>query len=46
MHKVVIIDDEAIIVEGLTKMLPWDKWNCFVCGSADNGESGLELIRQ
>ena len=46
MHKVVIIDDEAIIVEGLTKILPWERWDCIVCGSADNGADGLELMRR
>lgn len=46
MYKVVIIDDEEIIVQGLTRMMPWDKYSCEVAGSADNGRSGLELIRQ
>ena len=46
MYRVVIIDDEEIIVRGLTQMLPWDKWDCEVAGSADNGAEGLKLIRQ
>lgn len=46
MYKVVIIDDEEIIVQGLTRMLPWEKWNCEVVGSADNGIEGIELIRR
>lgn len=45
MYKAVIIDDEPIIVEGLTKGLSWEKNNCIVAGSATNGEEGIKLIR-
>lgn len=45
MYKVVIIDDEPMIVEGLTKGLEWEKWNCKVVGNANNGMEGIELIR-
>lgn len=45
MYKVVIIDDEPMIVEGLTKGLEWEKWNCRVAGNASNGEEGIDLIR-
>lgn len=46
MYKVVIIDDEEIIVRGITRMLPWEKWNCRVVGSAEDGIEGIELIRR
>ena len=46
MYKVVIIDDEPKIVEGLTKTIHWEKWNCKVVGSAYDGHEGLELIRK
>ncbi|MCR5719617.1 MAG: response regulator [Lachnospiraceae bacterium] len=46
MYKVVIIDDEEIIVRGITKMLHWEKWEATVAGSAGDGEKGLELIRK
>ncbi len=45
MYKVVIIDDEPIIVTGLTKLVPWEKYDCVVAGTAFDGEEGLELIR-
>lgn len=45
MYKVVIIDDEPIIVKGLTKLVPWQNYDCEVAGSASDGEEGLELIR-
>lgn len=46
MYRVVIIDDEPIIVDGLTKGIQWDKWNCQVVGTEHDGETGLELIRK
>lgn len=44
MYKVVIIDDEPIIVEGLSKSIQWDRWDCEVVGSALNGIEGLALV--
>lgn len=44
MYKVVIIDDEPIIVEGLSRSISWDKWQCEVVGTASSGEEGMELI--
>lgn len=46
MYKVAIIDDEPLIVEGLTKTMPWEKWNMQVIGSAYDGRQGLSLIRR
>lgn len=46
MYKVVIIDDEPIIVTGLSRMMPWEKYECEVVGTAEDGQEGLELIRK
>lgn len=46
MYKVVIIDDEPIIVEGISKVVPWQKYSCHVVGTAGNGQEGLDVIRQ
>lgn len=46
MYKVAIIDDEPLIVEGLSKTMTWEKWNCAVAGFAYNGREGMELIRR
>lgn len=46
MYKVAIIDDEPLIVEGLSKTMAWEKWNCQVAGCAYNGGEGMELIRE
>lgn len=45
MYKVAIIDDEPLIVEGLSKTMEWKKWNCRVAGVAYDGREGMELIR-
>ena len=46
MYKVVIIDDEPIIVEGISKLVPWEKYECRVCGCAYSGKEGQEVIRK
>lgn len=46
MYKVIIVDDEPIIVEGLQKGIEWDKWNCEIVGTASNGLEGLQLVRE
>lgn len=45
MYKVVIIDDEPIIVEGLKKIVPWKNYDCVVTACAYDGCKGLEVIR-
>lgn len=46
MYKVAIIDDEPLIVEGLSRTMSWEKWNCQVAGFAYDGREGMELIRR
>lgn len=46
MYKVVLIDDEHIIVEGLKKMIPWDKYDCTVVATASDGREGIETIKR
>ncbi len=46
MYRVVLVDDEHIILDGLTRAVPWGDMNCAVEGTAGNGEEGLRLIRQ
>lgn len=44
MYKVIIIDDEAIIVDGLTRIVPWERYGCEVVGSASDGVAGAAQI--
>lgn len=46
MYRVVIVDDEPIIVEGLTKLIPWDKYDCQIVATAHNGLEGQAAIRE
>lgn len=46
MYKVMIIDDEPIIVEGISRMVPWEKYNCKVIATAHDGVEGATLIRE
>ncbi len=46
MYKVVIVDDEPIIAEGLRKVVRWSEHNCQVVATANNGQQGLEVIRE
>ncbi len=46
MYKVVLIDDEEIIVEGLKKVVDWRKFGCEVVASAPDAKSGALAIRE
>ena len=44
MFKVLVIDDEEIIREGLIKTLDWNSMNCEVAGEAEDGDEGLKAV--
>lgn len=46
MYKVMLIDDEPIIVEGLSRSIAWDKWNCQIVATAHDGLEGRKLIEE
>jgi len=46
MYKVVLIDDEHIIVDGLKKVVKWADYGCEVVGTAEDAAMGAELIRR
>lgn len=46
MYKVIIIDDEEIIVEGLKKVVDWKKYDCEVVATASDAYSGAVVIRE
>ena len=46
MYRVVIIDDEPIIVEGISRLVPWQKYEYSVCACAYSGKEGLDIIRR
>ena len=46
MYRVVLIDDERLIVEGLRRVVRWSDFNCEVVGVAEDAPSGAEMIRE
>lgn len=46
MYKVLLVDDEPIIVEGLSRSVEWEKWNCRVVATAHDGLEGKKKIEE
>ena len=46
MYRVVLIDDENIILEGLRRVINWSDYGCEVVGTARDGVEGTQLIRE
>lgn len=46
MYKVILIDDEPIIVQGLARSIPWEKYGCQVVDTAGDGLEGKKLIEK
>ena len=45
MYRVVLIDDEPLIVEGLRRVVRWEDYDCEVVGTAEDAVQGAALIR-
>lgn len=45
MYKVIIVDDEILIREGIAHGVPWDELGFEIIGQAKNGVEAVELIR-
>lgn len=46
MYTVVIVDDDRLIIRGLSSVVPWQKLGCRVVGTAVDGQQGIQLIRE
>lgn len=46
MYKVVVVEDEKRVRQGIIMGTDWTKINCIVMGEAANGEEGVEIIRK
>lgn len=44
MYKVVIIDDESIIAEGLNRVVEWERYDCEVAALASDARTGRDAI--
>ena len=45
MYRVLLVDDDRLILRGLTSILPWQEMGCEVIGMASDGLEGLRMIR-
>lgn len=46
MYKIALIDDEAVVREGMGELIPWEKIGLDLIGTAEDGEQGLLLIQE
>lgn len=46
MYKVVVVEDEKVVRQGIILSTDWALANCMVVGEADNGEEGLSVIEK
>lgn len=46
MFRVIIVDDEPLVLRGLQKGLVWEELGCEVVGTAGDGREGLRLVEQ
>ncbi|MBQ7848520.1 MAG: response regulator [Clostridia bacterium] len=46
MYRVILVDDEQLILAGLSKVVRWADFGCEVVGTARDGREGLALIRR
>lgn len=45
MLRVLLVDDEPYVFDGLRIMVDWEKYGFSICGEATNGEDALEIIK-
>lgn len=45
-YRVILADDEPIILRSLKVAIPWDELNLEIVGEARNGEEALKLVRE
>ena len=46
MLRILLVDDEPLVLIGLQGMLEWEKLGYTICGTARNGKQALELIER
>ncbi|MGN0665771.1 MAG: response regulator [Huintestinicola sp.] len=44
MYKVMLVDDEPNVRQGIRMMIPWDELDCTIIAEAEDGDDGLSKI--
>lgn len=46
MYRVMIVDDEPLILAGIASLLDWNEYGCEISGKAANGQKALKLMEE
>ena len=46
MYKVLLVDDEYMVTEGLKRLIPFDKWDMEVVATASHADEALEYVQE
>ena len=46
MYKVLLVDDEYMVTEGLKRLIPFDKWGMEVVATASHADEALEYVQE
>lgn len=46
MYRVVLVDDEPLILAGIASLLTWENYGCTVVGKATNGPAAYDMIME
>ena len=44
MYRVILIDDEPLILAGISSLICWEDHDCSIVGKATNGHTAIDLI--
>ena len=44
MYRIMIVDDEPLILAGIASLLNWEEHQCRIVGKASNGQQALALL--
>ena len=44
MYRVILVDDEPLILAGIASLITWEEYDCTIVGKATNGPSAYEMI--
>jgi two-component system response regulator YesN len=44
MYRIILIDDEPLILAGIASLICWEDYDCSIVGKATNGHAAIDLI--
>ena len=44
MYRIILIDDEPLILAGIASLIRWEDQDCCIVGKATNGHAAIDLI--